>query len=326
MRRRDVIGLLGSAAVAWPVRAGAQQPGRIPIIGVLGTPAPQIWQTYVAAFEERLKELGWIAGRTVAIEYRWAGGRDERFAELAEEFVRLKVDGILTSGAAVSTVMRVTSQIPIVFAIGADPVGSGHVASLARPGGNVTGLSLQAPDLVGKRLEMIREIVTDLRRLAVLANVAYPASVKEMEEVETVASRLGCETVRLEIRAAGDIDRVFGELGGGAKALYICGFEPLVNSNRARIHALAAAARTPTVSGDQAYVVAGGLLSYGPNFTDLFRRSAEYVSRILRGAKPADLPVQQPVKFDLAINLKTAQALGLSVPPSLLAGAHAVIE
>lgn len=328
MRRRDFFPFAGGAVVATAAsRVGlAQSRPSLPTIGILGTPAAPIWKAYLVGFMQRLNELGWVEGRTVAIEYRWAQGQNERFGELAAELVRQKVDVILTSGAAVSTVMKVTSTIPIVFAIGADPVGSGHVQSLSRPGGNVTGLSLQAPDVAGKRLQMLRQVIPDLRRVAVLANVAYPASAVEMAEVQAAASKLGYEVTELAIRNAEDIDAVFASFKGEADAIYICGFDPLVNTNRGRIHALAAAARLATISGDMAYVRAGGLLSYGPNFTDLFRRSAEYVDRILRGAKPGDLPVEQPIKFDLAINLKTAETLGLNVPPTLLALADEVIE
>lgn len=328
MRRRAFLSVAGGAVAApFVSRVGlAQQRPKLPTIGILGTPAAPIWKTYLAGFMQRLNALGWVEGRTVAIEYRWAQGQSERFGELATELVREKVDVILTSGAAVSTVMKVTSTVPVVFAIGADPVGSGHVQSLSRPGGNVTGLSLQAPDVAGKRLEMAREIIPGLRHVAILANVAYPASAVEMAQVEAAAVNLGYTVANLDIRNAEDIDKVFASLKERAGALYICGFDPLVNTNRVRIHALAAVARMPTISGDAAYVKAGGLISYGPNFTDLFRRSAEYVDKILRGAKPGDLPVEQPIKFDLVLNLKTAKTLGLNVPPTLLALADEVIE
>jgi len=324
MKRRNFLGVLGGAAV-WPLQAGAQ-PTAKPTIGFLGTPAAPIWKPYTAAFVQRLRDLGWIEDRTVTIEYRWAEGRNERFDEIAAEFVRLKVDVILTSGAAVSAVKKATSTIPIVFAIGADPVGSGHVVSLARPGGNVTGLSLQAADLAGKRLELLREVIPGLRRLAILANVSYPASAAEMADIESVARAFGCEVAKLEIRRAEDIETAFSSFKARADALYVCGYDPLVNSNRTRIQGLAAVARLPTVSGDQAYVRAGGLISYGPNFTDMFRRSANYVDKILRGVKPAELPVEQPTKFDLVINLKTAKTLELDVPATFLARADEVIE
>jgi putative tryptophan/tyrosine transport system substrate-binding protein len=326
MRRRDFISVVGASAAVWPFAALAEQAGRLPAIGFLGTTSASAWTSYTASFVQRLRELGWIDGRTIAIEYRWAEGRQERFGEIAAEFARLKVDVIVTSGAAVTAAKQATATIPIVFAIGADPVASGYVASLARPGGNVTGLSLQAYDVAGKRLELIREVMPALRRLAILANVGYPASVLEMAEIQTIAGSLAYEVVRLEIQRAEDIEPAFAALRGGADALYVCGFDPLVITNRVRINALALAARLPAIFGEQIYVETGGLMSYGPDIPDLFRRASEFVDKILRGAKPGDLPVEQPTKFDLVINLKTARALSLTVPPTLLARADEVIE
>jgi putative tryptophan/tyrosine transport system substrate-binding protein len=326
MRRREFIKLLGGALAAWPVVARAQVPGKVPTIGFLGTPSASAWTSYTAAFVRGLRELGWIDGRTVTIEYRWAEGRGERFGEIAAEFVRLKVDVIVTSGAAVTAVKQATAAIPIVFAIGADPISSGYVASLARPGGNVTGLSLQASDVAGKRLELIHEAMPTLRRLAILANVGYPASVMEMAEIQTAARAFTYDVVRLEIQRTEDIEPAFASLRNDADALYVCGFDPLVVLNRDRINAFAQAARLPTISGEQLYVEAGGLMSYGPDMPDLFRRASQYVDKILRGAKPGDLPVEQPTKFDLVINLKTAKALGLALPPTLLTRADEVIE
>lgn len=326
MKRRDFIALIGGAAAGLPLAVRAQPVGQMPTVGFLGTPAAPIWKSRTAAFVQRLGELGWIDGRTVRIEFRWAEGRSERFDEVAAEFVRLKVDVILTSGAAVNAVKQATSTIPIVFAIGADPVGAGHVASLGRPGGNVTGLSLQATDVAGKRLDLLRELIPGLRRLAVLGNFAYPASAVELAEVETFARALGCDVTKIEIRPGGDIDAALAALKGGADALYICGYDPFVNTHRVRINALANAARMPTVSGDRAIAEAGSLVSYGPSFTDMFRRSADYVDKILRGAKPGELPVQQPTKFELIVNLKTAKAIGLEIPPTFLARADEVIE
>ncbi len=274
---------------------------------------------------QRLGELGWIEGRTVAIEYRWAEGRNERYAEIAAEFVRLKVNVIVTVGAAVLAAKQATSVIPIVFAAAVDPLGTGMVASLARPGGNVTGLSFQATDLASKRLELLREVVPGLRRLAVMANIGYPAAVLEMREVQAPARMLGLEVATLEIRRAEDIAAAIDALKGRADALYVVQ-DPLFLTHRIRINTLAAAALLPTVHGFREYVEAGGLMSYGANFQDLFRRAADYVDKILRGTKPADLPVEQPTKFELVINLKTAKALGLSVPPMLLARADEVIE
>ena len=317
--------LLGGATAAWPLAARAQQPAKLPTIGFLGGTTPATWSLFVAAFVQRLRELGWIEGRTFAIEYRWAEGRGERFAEIAAEFVRLNVDVIVTVGGAVLAAKQATSLIPIVFAAAADPVGSGLVASLARPGGNVTGLSSQFTDLAGKRLELLREMVPSLRRLAIMANAGYPAAVLEMAEVQATTRTLGLDVVTLELRRAEDIAPAFEALKGRAEALYVCA-ESLVTTNRVRINTLALAARLPTMHSIREYVEAGGLMSYGPNFPDLWRRAGDLVDKILRGAKPADIPVEQPTKFDLIINLTTAKALGLDVPPTLLARADEVIE
>jgi putative ABC transport system substrate-binding protein len=328
LQRREFIALLGGAATStafWPLAARAQQPGKLPTIGFLGTTTPSVWGPWTAAFVQRLRELGWIEGRTVAIEVRWAEGRSERYTEIAAEFVRLKVDVIVTAGTALVAAKQATSVIPIVFAVAPDPVGSGVVASLARPGGNVTGLSLQRTDTAGKRLEILREVLPALRRLAILANVGFPQSVLEMGEVQAMAHTLGFEVAKLEIRRSQDIAPAFAALKGGPDALYVCS-DALVNTNRIRINTLALTARLPTMHSVREYVEAGGLMSYGPSYPDLFRRAGDYVDKILRGAKPADLPVEQPTKFDLVVNLITAKALGLTVPRSLLGRADEVIE
>jgi len=326
IERRQFIFALGGAAVAWPLAARAQQAGKLPTIGFLGANTPASQSQWTAAFVQRLRDLGWIEGRTVAIEYRWAEGRSERLAEIAAEFVRLKVDIVVTWGTIPALAIKeATSVIPIVFAAAGDPAGTGLVASLARPGGNVTGLSNQQGDLGGKRLELLREVVPDLRRLAIMLNVDAPASVLDMKEVHTKAGSLGLEVVTSEIRRAEDIAPAFEALKGRADALYVC-TDPLVFTNLVRINTLALAARVPTMHGRREYVEAGGLMSYGPNFPDQFRRAADHVDKILRGAKPGDIPVEQPTKFDLVINLVTAKALGLDVPPTLLARADEVIE
>jgi len=326
MQRRTFITLLGGAAAAWPLAARAQQQaGKLPTIGLLGANTPSAASQWVAAFVQRLRELDWIEGRTVAIEYRWAEGRSERFAEIAAEFVRLKVDVIVTWGtASVVAAMQVTSVIPIVFASAGDPVGTGLVASLARPGGNVTGLSNQAADVAGKRLELLREVVPGLR-LAILANIGSPIGVLQMREAQAAARTLGLEVATLEIRRAEDIAPAFEALKGRANALYVVS-EPLVSTHRVRINTLALAARLPTMHDYREYVEAGGLMSYGPNFRDLFRRSADYVDKILRGTKPGDIPVEQPTKFDLVVSITTAKALGLAMPDKVLAIADEVIE
>jgi putative ABC transport system substrate-binding protein len=326
MKRREFISLLGGAAAAWPLAARAQQAGKLPTIGFLGSGTPSVQGQRVAAFVQRLRELGWIDGRDLAIEYRWAEGRDKRYTEIAAEFARLKVDVIVTSATpATLAAKQATAVIPIVFVNALDPLGIGLVASLARPGGNATGLSGQGLDLVGKRLELLREVVPDLRRLAVMADVGNPVSVLEMAEAQAAARRLSLEVTTSEIRRAEDIAPAFEALRERTDALYLCA-DPLMNANRTRINILAVGARLPTMHGNRGYVEAGGLMSYGANVLDQYRRAADFVDKILRGAKPADLPVEQPTKFDFVINLTTAKALGLTVPEALLARADEVIE
>ena len=325
MKRRDFITLLGGAAVAWPLAARGQQPGKLPTVGFLGAATLSTWSPWVAAFVERLREIGWIENRTIAIEYRWAQGREERYAEIAREFVRLKVDVIVTVGSAVAAAKQATSAIPIVFAVASDPIGNDLVSSLGRPGGNVTGLSLLATDLAGKRIELLREVVPGLRRLANMVGVGNPGAVLEMREVQAAALTRGLEVATFEIRRVDDIAPAFEALKGRADALSVCG-DPLVVAHQIRSNNLALAARLPTMYGFREHVDTGGLVSYGPNFPHLFRRAADYVDKILRGAKPGDLPVEQPTKFDLVINLTTAKAIGLTIPESFLLRADEVIE
>jgi putative tryptophan/tyrosine transport system substrate-binding protein len=326
MRRREFITLLGGAGAAWPLVAHAQQAGKLPTIGYLGQSTLAVESQRAAALVQGLRELGWTEGRTVAIEYRWGEGRIERAAEIAAEFVRLKVDVIVTSGTPqVIAARQATSLIPIVFASAGDPVGSGLVASLARPGGNVTGLSSQMTDTAAKRLEFLREVVPNLRRLAIMVNVSNPLAVQEMVEAQAAVRTLGLDAAALEIRRADDIAPAFETLKGRADALYVI-TDPLMNTFRIRTNTLALGARLPTMYGTREFVEAGGLMSYGSNFADQFRRAGHYVDKILRGAKPGDIPVEQPTKFDLVINLTAAKALGLDLPPSLLARADEVIE
>ena len=326
MRRREFISLLGGAAVAWPRMARAQQPARVPIIGVLAGGTPSSHGQLVAALLQRLRELGWIEGRTAAIEVRWAEGRVERFAEIATEFSRLKVDVIVTSGLAVPAVRQAASTIPIVFAGASEPLAIGLVASLARPGGNITGLSLQQTDYAAKRFELFREMLPGLRRLAILGNVSAPGAMLEMSEIQAAARELGIEVFTAEIRRwPEDIAPAFKTIAGRADALYVCP-DGLVTANSIRINILAAGARLPTTYVFREDVAAGGLMSYGPSLPHIYRRAADLVDKVLRGAKTADIPVEQPTKFDLVVNLITAQALGLTVPPTLLARADEVIE
>jgi putative ABC transport system substrate-binding protein len=324
--RREFVAALGGAGIAWPLAAREQQPRKLSTIGFLSPTTPSTAGQWTSDFVQRLRELGWMEGRNVAIEYRWAEGRADRSAEIAAEFVRLKVDVIVTYGTpSVIAAKQTTSVIPIVFALAADPVGTGIVASLARPGGNVTGLSTVSNDLAAKRLELLREVVPGIRRLAILVNVGNPAAVLDMRQVQAAAGTLGIEVATFEIRRAEDIAPGFEALKGRADALYIPP-DALEDANRIRINTLVLGARLPTIYTQREYVIAGGLMSYGPNVPDLFRRAALYVDKILRGTKPADIPVEQPTKFDLIFNLTTAKALGLDVPPSLLVRADEVIE
>lgn len=298
--------------------------GQLPSIGFLGASASG-FAPWAAAFVARLRELGWVEGRTIAIEYRWSEGRAERYAEIAAEFVRLKVDVILTVGSAVPIVKQAATAIPIVFAVAIDPVGSGLVASLAKPGGNVTGLSIQANELAGKRVELLREVLPQLRRLAIMFNADNTQPVLEMGETQAEARRLGLEIIPLAIRRAEDIAPAFQSLKTKVDAVYVA-VDQLIVANRPRILALAVDEQLPTIFSERDFVKAGALMSYGPNYSDLFRHSADFVDRVLRGTKPGDIPVEQPTKFELVINLTTAKALRLTVPPTLLSRADEVIE
>jgi ABC-type uncharacterized transport system substrate-binding protein len=323
MRRRDFITLVGSSAVVWPVTARGQQRDKLPIIGCLGSATPETWASWAAAFEKQLAQHGWINGRTAVIERRWGLGRPERYAEIVAEFIRLKVDVIITGGAPAYTAKQATSTIPIVAALIADPVGTGLVTNLARPGGNVTGLSYQSLDITGKRVDLLHQAAPHLRRLAVLGNVAAPQVGREMSEADAAAKKLGIEVMPMEIRRAEDIAPAFEALKNSAEGLYVC-TEPLSNANRTQINALALQARLASMYGTRDYVQAGGLMSYGPNFPDLFRRAADYVDKILRGAKPGEIPIEQPTAFDFVVNLTTAKALGLAVPAPLLSLAEII--
>jgi putative tryptophan/tyrosine transport system substrate-binding protein len=324
LRRREFITLIGGAAFVQPLAAQAQQTGKLPTIGVLG-PDALGWSAWTAAFANRLSQLGWIEGRTIAIEYRWSGGRPELVADVAAEFVRQKVDVIVTYGGAVAAFKQATLDIPIVFAIAVDPVGIGLVDSLSRPGGNVTGLSLQLTEIASKRLEFLRDVVPGLHRLAILVDVGYPASVVELGDVQATARTLDLEVALYQIRRAEDIASVFEGLNSQTEALYVVE-SALVLANISRIITLTLSARLPTIFTTPYVVQDGGLMSYGPDYQALFRHTADYVDKILRGARPRDIPVEQPTKFDLIINLKTAKALGLVIPDKILAIADEVIE
>ena len=325
MKRREFIALVGGMA-AWPLAARAQEQRKLLTIGFLGTGVPASQRTWAAAFARRLRELGWIEDQTVAIEYRWAEGRPERYTEIAAEFVRLKTDVILAGGTeGALAAKRETADIPIVFATAGDPIGSGLVASLARPGGNITGLSNQGSDLGGKKLELMREVLPTLTRVAVMVNSDYSGGLTERFEIDAAARKLGIEVVPLPIRRIEDIAPAFDGLKERVEALYVSG-DPLASLHRLRINTFALAARLPTMGFQREYVEAAGLISYGTNFPDQYRRAAEFVDKILRGAKPADIPVEQPNRFELVINLTTAKALGLTIPVTVLARADEVIE
>jgi putative tryptophan/tyrosine transport system substrate-binding protein len=326
MKRRAFITLLGGAAAAWPLAAHAQQTASLPTTGFLGAGSPATADVWVSAFTSRLRELGWIEGRNIKIDLRWAEGRNDRSAEIAADFVRLRVDVIVTySSEHTQIAKQATSVIPIVFALAADPVGSGLVASLGHPGGNLTGLSGQNVDLTGKRFELLREIVPGLRRLAVLFNGNNPTSMIEIDIIRTAASPLGIALFPSEILGVEDIAPAIATIATQADALFVVG-EPLTFTHRLRISTLALAAHLPTTYPARGYVEVGGLMSYGPSFSDLFLRAADYVDKILRGAKPGDLPVEQPTKFELVINQTAAKALSLTIPESFLLRADEVIE
>jgi putative tryptophan/tyrosine transport system substrate-binding protein len=324
MQRRAFITLLGSAATAWSLAARAQTAGKGPAVGFIGTTAPD-YTSWSAAFAERLQELGWIEGRTVAIEYRWSEGRPERITEIAAEFVQQKVDLIVAYGGAVTTLKQATAFTPIVFVPAIDPLGGGLVASLSHPGGNVTGLSLQATDAVGKRVELLRDVIPKSGRLAILFEADYAAALQEMGEVQAAARILGLAVAPQGIRRAEDIVPAFDAFKGKVDALYLTA-DALIFTNGRTIATLALKAQLPTTCNNADTARAGALMSYGPNFPALFRRAAEIVDKILRGTKPGGIPVEQPTKFDLVINLKTANVLSITIPHNLLVLADEVIE
>jgi ABC-type uncharacterized transport system substrate-binding protein len=320
MRRREVIGLFGGAAVAWPLTARAQESGKLPRVGFLVASPRESQAIWFADFVQRLRERGWIEGQTIAIEHRWAEGRSDRLAAITAEFVRLKLDVIVTGGNAVGAAVKATSTVPIVFV--EDPLASDAVATLARET-HVTALLLQNTNLARKRVEILGEIVPRLYRLAIIGDLS--SREPEIEEVRKMAGRLDLEIVAVEVRRAEDIVPALSAINGRADALYVCG-DAFLAANRSRLSALAIAARLPSIHAIREHVLVGGLASYGPNIPDLYRRAADLVDKILRGAKPDELTLEQPTNVDLAINLATANTLGLTIPPTLLARADEVIE
>jgi putative ABC transport system substrate-binding protein len=322
--RRTFIAALGSAA-AWPLVARAQQAGSRYTVGFLS--AGSEITPLDTAFITALGELGWVEGKNVVFERRYAENRLERLPGLAADLVSLKVDVIAAPGTlAPLAAKQANSTIPIVMLAAGDPLGSGLVASLARPGGNVTGMSLMAPELGGKRLELLKEILPQLARVAVLWNAANPYSELVFKETQSAGRTLGIEVQSLEVRAPDDFDRAFEAASLQRPDALITVEDPLTLNHRQRVADFTATQRLPALYGVKEFAAAGGLMSYGASLIDLSRRAAGYVDKILRGAKPADLPVQQPTKFEFVINLKTAKALGITFPTLLLARSDEVIE
>ena len=328
MKRRELITLIGGAA-AWPLAARAQQAGKVPRIGFLlfGSPEDTAYAQLIGAFRSGLRDLGYIEGNNIVIEYRYAGASQERLSDLAADLVRTQVDVIVANGTpGPLAAKRATVKIPIVMTSAGDPVGSGLVASLARPDGNVTGMSLMAPDLGGKRLELLKEALSRCSRVAVLWNSANPYPALVFKETQVAAEKLGIQVHSVEIQQPSDFADGFAVMRSVRPDAMIVVEDPLMVGHRSVIIDFAADHRLPALYGFKEFAVAGGLISYGAGVPDLYRRAASFVDKVLRGSKPADLPVQQPTKFELVINLKTAKALGLEIPPTVLARADEVIE
>ena len=319
--------LVAMMLLAVGVTAQAQQPKKVPRIGYLSGSSPSTSANRREAFQQGLHELGYVEGKNIVIEWRWAHGKFDRLPALAAELVRLKVDVIVTGGSAATRPAKgASSAIPIVMAGDGDPVGDGFVASLARPGGNITGLSSLAPELSGKRLEILREIVPRLSRVAVLGTSINPSNAQALRETELAAGAFGVKTQYLDVRVSKDMETAFRAMRKGrVEAVLVLGNQFLI-SQRTRLAELAVKSRLPAMYYRREYVEDGGLMSYGVSFTDMDRRAATYVDKILKGAKPADLPVEQPIKFELIINLKAAKQIGLTIPPEVLARANRLIK
>jgi putative ABC transport system substrate-binding protein len=327
MQRREFITLVGGAAAVWPLSASAQQPDKVYRIGLFFAGSDNTSRKTWSALTDGLRKLGWIEGKNILFERKFADNQLNRLPELAEELVRLNVDVIVTGGTlAPLAAKRATATIPIVIAAAGDPVGTKLVASLAQPGGNVTGLSLMTPDVAGKRLELLKEVVPQVSRVGIFWNGANPYPALVFRETERAAQKVGIQVISLEVRGPTDFDRAFEAAIQQRTSALISVEDPLTIDHRKQIADFAVTNRLPSMHGQGEFVRAGGLMSYGADTVDVYRRAAVYVDKIFRGAKPADLPVEQPVKFELVINLKTAKALGLTVPPALLARADEVIE
>jgi putative ABC transport system substrate-binding protein len=327
MERRKFIEVIAGGLLAAPQPARAQQAAKVPRIGFLGNSTAALEANLVGPFREGLRDLGYIEGRNILIEYRWAEGKDERFPGLIVELLALKVEVIVTAGTPASLAVKKTApSIPLVMAAVGDPIGVGLVASLARPGGNSTGLTAIAPELEGKRLELLREAVPKLSYIAVLWNPDNPFHAGSLKEARTAAQVLGIKVQPLGVRVSEDFPAAFAAILRERPGALLVLADRLFLHNRARIVDFEAKHRLPGVYPYRELVEAGGLMSYGPSYADMHRRAATYVDKILKGAKPGDLPIEQPTKFELVINLKTAKALGLTIPPSLLARADEVIQ
>jgi putative tryptophan/tyrosine transport system substrate-binding protein len=328
--RLHTIGLivvLALSILAAPLNAEAQPAGKVYRIGVLERTSMALNAANLAAFRQGMRELGYVEGQNLVIEYRYTEGRDDRSADLATELIRLDVDLILTRGTpATLAVKDATGTIPVVMAASGDPLGTGLVASLARPGGNVTGLSAFVRDLQAKRVELLREMVPGIARVVGLFNMSNPALPLEWKEVEMAARSLGIQPQLLDVRTAEDLGRAFDAAITQRADALVVGIDGLTQANRRPIVDLAAQHRLPAIYAGREFVDAGGLISYGVSYPDLYYRAASFVNKIFKGTKPADLPVEQPVRFELVINLKTALALGLTIPPSLLFQADEVIK
>ncbi len=328
--RFRAVGLVATLALgilSAPLASAGQYPAKIPQIGSLWLGSPSLATPYVEAFRQGLRELGYVEGQNIVIEWRFAGSRAELLPDLAAELVRLKVDLIVaTAGPSVRAAKQATTTIPIVMAFSGDPVGTGLVPSLARPGGNITGLSFMAPDLSAKRLELLKEAFPKISRVAVLFDVTDAVSALEFRETQVAARALGVKLRSMEVREPNDFETAFLALPRERTDSLLTFAHALTIPHRGRIVDLAAKSRLPAMYGLREFSDAGGLMAYGPSLPDLFRRAAFYVDKILKGAKPADLPVEQPTRFELVINLKTAKALGLTIPQSILIRADQVIQ
>jgi putative tryptophan/tyrosine transport system substrate-binding protein len=327
MQRREFITLLGGAAAAWPLAARAQQPRRIPRVGFMGNSTAALEANLVGPFRDGLRELGYQEGRNIVIEYRWAEGEYERFPALVAELLAVPVDVIVTAGTpATLAVKYATSTVPLVMIAVGDPVGTGIVPSLGRPGGNITGLSSIAPDLEGKRLELLREVIPKLSHVALFLNPLNPFHTVSMQQAFAAAQALGIKLQALEVRTSEELDGAFAAIIRAKPDALLILADRIFLHNRQRMMDFATEHRLPSVNAYRELIEVGGLMSYGPSYEDMHRRAADYVDKILKGAKAGDLPVEQPTKFTLILNLKSARTLGIDVPPMLLARADEVIE